>query len=287
MWMPRLLLLTALASSLLVMGCEEKPQAPAASSPPVLREPEQRQVPPPTAPPQEAQAQDAGQQAQDAGAPVQDAGQQAQGQVPPQPAGTQQAQGVAPELQQSGKWTQRALKGEDIYATIKTNQGNIVVRLFPKDAPKTVANFVGLASGERQWTDPRDGKQKTTPLYNGVIFHRVIPDFMIQGGDPTGTGMGGPGYKFEDEFQSGRTFDKKGLLAMANAGPGTNGSQFFITTTTPQHLNNRHTIFGEVVMGYETVEKISRTPTGPRDRPVQDVIIKGIELSEKAPAAKR
>jgi peptidyl-prolyl cis-trans isomerase A (cyclophilin A) len=181
-----------------------------------------------------------------------------------------------------GKWTSRVAKGQDVYATLKTNQGDIVVRLFSKDAPKTVANFVGLAAGEKEWRDP-SGKTQKKPFYDGLIFHRVIPDFMVQGGDPTGTGRGNPGYMFEDEFQSGRTFDKPGLLAMANAGPNTNGSQFFITTSTPSWLNNRHTIFGEVVQGYETVLKIGQVPRGPADRPQQDVVIKKVVLSDKAP----
>jgi peptidyl-prolyl cis-trans isomerase A (cyclophilin A) len=126
-------------------------------------------------------------------------------------------------------------------ATFETNKGTIVVKLFSKEAPKTVANFVGLAAGEKEWTDPKDNKKKKVPLYNGTEFHRVIPNFMIQGGDPEGTGRGQPGFTIEDEFQSGRKFDKKGLLAMANRGPNTNGSQFFITTSTPTHLNGKHT----------------------------------------------
>ncbi|NMO13612.1 peptidylprolyl isomerase [Pyxidicoccus fallax] len=184
----------------------------------------------------------------------------------------------------SGKWTQKVEAGKDLYATFKTSEGDIVVRLFPKEAPKTVANFVGLATGEKEWTDPTSGKKSKKPLYAGTVFHRVIPNFMIQGGDPTGTGMGDPGYRFEDEFQSGRTFDKPGLLAMANAGPNTNGSQFFITTSTPAHLTGRHTIFGEVVKGYEVVEKISNLPTDNRDRPRTAVVINQVVLSDKAPA---
>jgi peptidyl-prolyl cis-trans isomerase A (cyclophilin A) len=146
----------------------------------------------------------------------------------------------------------------DLYAVFQTSAGNITVRLFEKDAPKTVANFVGLATGAKEWTDPRTGQKTTARLYDGTVFHRVIPDFMIQGGDPLGRGIGGPGYKFEDEFQSGKRFDKPGLLAMANAGPNTNGSQFFITEVPTPHLNNKHTIFGEVVKGGELVPKITR-----------------------------
>ncbi len=146
----------------------------------------------------------------------------------------------------------------DLYAIFQTSRGNIVVKLFEKEAPKTVANFVGLATGKQEWIDPRTGKKSTAKLYDGTNFHRVIPQFMIQGGDPLGTGTGGPGYRFEDEFQSGKKFDRPGLLAMANAGPGTNGSQFFITEVPTPHLNNKHTIFGEVVKGFELVPQIAR-----------------------------
>ncbi len=181
------------------------------------------------------------------------------------------------------KFTDLAAKGADLYATISTTQGEIVVRLFAKDAPKTVANFVGLATGEKEWADPKTGKKVTgKSLYEGTIFHRVIPGFMIQGGDPTGSGMGGPGYKFEDEFQSGRKFDKLGILAMANAGPGTNGCQFFITTSMPQNLNNHHTIFGEVISGYDVVEKIGNVPRDGGDRPNTPVSMK-IAISDKPP----
>jgi peptidyl-prolyl cis-trans isomerase A (cyclophilin A) len=181
------------------------------------------------------------------------------------------------------KYTSLVEKGADLYATIDTPQGQIVVKLFSKDAPKTVANFVGLATGEKDWTDEKTGKVvKGKSMYDGTIFHRVIPGFMIQGGDPQGSGMGGPGYKFEDEFQSGRKFDHPGILAMANAGPGTNGSQFFITTSTPANLNNRHTIFGEVVSGYDVVEKIGNVPRGGSDRPNTPVTMK-ITISDKAP----
>ncbi len=155
-----------------------------------------------------------------------------------------------------------ARAGKDLWATFKTTMGDIVVKLFAKDAPKTVENFVGLATGEKEWTDPRTGQKSKAKLYDGTIFHRVIPDFMIQGGDPLGKGTGGPGYQFEDEFKSGRSFDKPGLLAMANAGPNTNGSQFFITEVPTPHLNNKHTIFGEVVKGFELVAKIARAGNG-------------------------
>lgn len=199
------------------------------------------------------------------------------------PAGSPTARKYPP-AENPGPWQQKALKGQDLYATLDTSEGPIVVKLFSKDAPLTVANFVGLATGEQAWTDPRTNEKKTgVPLYQGVIFHRVIPDFMIQGGDPLGVGAGSPGYTFEDEFQSGRTFDKKGLLAMANRGPETNGSQFFITTSTPQHLNNRHTIFGEVVKGYDVVENISHVPTGERNKPLKDVVLKKVTISDTQP----
>jgi peptidyl-prolyl cis-trans isomerase A (cyclophilin A) len=152
--------------------------------------------------------------------------------------------------------------GKDLYATFTTSLGDIVVKLFAKEAPKTVENFVALACGEKEWTDPRTGKKSNGRLYDGTVFHRVIADFMIQGGDPLGQGTGGPGYKFEDEFQTGKRFDKPGLLAMANAGPNTNGSQFFITEVPTPHLNNRHTIFGEVIKGFELVPKITRAGNG-------------------------
>ncbi|WP_426746358.1 peptidylprolyl isomerase [Myxococcus faecalis] len=182
-----------------------------------------------------------------------------------------------------GKWTKKVTAGKDVYATFKTSAGDITVLLFSKDAPKTVANFVGLAAGEKEWRDPKSGEMSRKPLYDGTVFHRVIPGFMIQGGDPTGTGSGDPGFRFEDEFQSGRTFDKVGLLAMANRGPGTNGSQFFITTSTPDHLTNRHTIFGEVVKGYDVVERIGGLPRDNRDRPREAVVLTKVELSDKAP----
>ncbi len=163
-------------------------------------------------------------------------------------------------------------------ATLNTNQGAIVVRLFPDHAPKTVRNFVELARGDREWTDPRTGARTTAKLYDGTIFHRVIANFMIQGGDPLGTGTGGPGYKFADEFHPDLRFDRPYLLAMANAGPGTNGSQFFITTVPTPHLNGRHTIFGEVIEGQEVVDAISHADTDRRDRPTKDVVIESVQI---------
>ncbi len=164
-------------------------------------------------------------------------------------------------------------------ATLRTNQGTIVVRLFPDQAPQTVKNFVELAEGSRQWRDPQSGQATSAPLYNGTIFHRVIPQFMIQGGDPLGSGRGGPGYEFADEFSPDLSFNRPYLLAMANAGPGTNGSQFFITTVPTPHLNRKHTIFGEVTSGSEVVDAISNVRTGRNDRPVNDVVLEAVEIN--------
>ncbi|MCL2583393.1 MAG: peptidylprolyl isomerase [Streptosporangiales bacterium] len=165
-------------------------------------------------------------------------------------------------------------------ATLTTSQGTITVRLFPDHAPKTVRNFVELAEGSREWTDPKTGQPGNGSLYNGTIFHRVIPQFMIQGGDPLGTGTGGPGYKFGDEIHPDLTFDKPYLLAMANAGPGTNGSQFFITQVPTYWLNGKHTIFGEVVSGQEVVDAICNAPTKPGDRPVEDIVLQSVTIQQ-------
>lgn len=166
-------------------------------------------------------------------------------------------------------------------AIIKTNMGDINVNLFPDHAPKTVANFTGLAEGNKEWTDPKVNAKSTAPLYDGTIFHRVIPGFMIQGGDPRGTGTGGPGYRFEDEAHPELTFDKPYLLAMANAGPNTNGSQFFITVAATTWLNFKHTIFGEVAdqPSREVVDAIGAVETGSQDRPKVDVVISSITIN--------
>ncbi len=164
------------------------------------------------------------------------------------------------------------------YAVMKTSEGTIVSRLFEKEAPKTVANFIELAEGKREWKHPVSGEKSTEKLYDGTIFHRVIPDFMIQGGDPAGNGMGGPGYKFEDETKgSPHRFDKKGKLAMANAGPNTNGSQFFITVAGTEWLTGKHTIFGEVVEGQEIVDKISKV-SARSDKPVKPVVLESVVI---------
>jgi peptidyl-prolyl cis-trans isomerase A (cyclophilin A) len=166
-------------------------------------------------------------------------------------------------------------------ATFVTSAGTFKVRLMPEHAPTTVANFIDLASGKREWRDGRDGQRKSEPLYNGTTFHRVIPDFMIQGGDPEGTGMGGPGYRFEDECPpGGPRFDRPGLLAMANSGPNTNGSQFFVTVAATPWLTGKHTIFGEVTEGLDVVSSISAARTGAADRPLDDVVIERVEIEE-------
>lgn len=171
-------------------------------------------------------------------------------------------------------------KKAELVARFETNQGNFRVKLFPDEAPATVSNFVGLAKGSKEFKDPKTGTSTKKPFYDGLIFHRVIPDFMIQGGDPLGTGTGGPGYNFQDEFNSPRTFDKPGILAMANAGPNTNGSQFFITVAATPWLNKRHTIFGEVIEGYDVVEKISKVSRGSSDRPNTPVVINKLVIEE-------
>lgn len=170
---------------------------------------------------------------------------------------------------------------EEMYATLHTTMGEIELRLLPNHAPKTVANFVGLAEGSREWTDPTTRAKSNAPLYDGTLFHRVIPDFMLQGGDPLGTGTGGPGYTFADEFHPELAFDRPYLLAMANAGPGTNGSQFFITLAPTPWLNRKHTIFGEVTAGQDVVDAIGKVPTG-RDRPRTDIVINSVQIERRA-----
>ncbi|WEH34598.1 peptidylprolyl isomerase [Streptomyces sp. AM 4-1-1] len=173
---------------------------------------------------------------------------------------------------------------EQLYATLRTNQGDIEIRLLPNHAPKTVKNFVELAQGEREWTNPKTGEKSKARLYDGTVFHRVISGFMIQGGDPLGNGTGGPGYEFADEFHPDLGFDQPYLLAMANAGPGTNGSQFFITVSPTAWLTRKHTIFGEVVgdRSKKVVDTIAGTQTNPRtDRPVQDVVIESVVVETR------
>ena len=169
----------------------------------------------------------------------------------------------------------------ETYATLKTNRGDILVHLYPNHAPKTVENFVGLAEGTKDYQVPETGKKSPERFYDGLGFHRIIDNFMIQGGCPLGTGTGGPGYTFKDEFHPELQFDKPYLLAMANAGPGTNGSQFFITTGKTPHLNRKHTIFGEVVdeESKKVVDAISGTSVDRTDRPLEAVVINSITIS--------
>jgi len=164
------------------------------------------------------------------------------------------------------------------YAIFETSQGNIVIKLLEKEAPKTVENFVGLAEGTKEFTKEKTGKKEKRPFYDGLIFHRVIPDFMIQGGCPQGSGMGGPGYKFGDEFHPSLKHAKPGKLSMANSGPNTNGSQFFITVAATPWLDNRHTIFGEVVDGQDVANKISTLPRDRHDRPNTPVKINHVKI---------
>ncbi len=172
---------------------------------------------------------------------------------------------------------------EDLYATLKTNRGDVAIKLFPDHAPETVRNFVGLAEGTKEWTDPQTGEKTTKRFYDGLGFHRIIENFMIQGGDPLGTGTGGPGYEFKDEPHPELTFAKPYLLAMANAGPGTNGSQFFVTVVPTEWLNFKHTIFGEVADedSKRVVDAIAKSPTGPGDRPVEPVTIERVEIEKR------
>jgi len=162
------------------------------------------------------------------------------------------------------------------YAIFDTSQGKIVIRLLEKEAPKTVANFVGLAEGTKEFRDPKSGQKVKRPFYDGLVFHRVIPNFMIQGGCPLGTGTGDPGYKFEDEFHSSLRHDKPGKLSMANSGPGTNGSQFFLTVAATPWLDNHHSIFGEVVEGQDVADKISNMARDRSDRPLQAVVLQKV-----------
>ena len=170
---------------------------------------------------------------------------------------------------------------EELYATLHTSMGDIEVQLFPNHAPKTVDNFVGLAEGSKEWTDPRTGKKSSDPLYSGTVFHRVISGFMLQGGDPLGSGTGGPGYRFGDEIHPDLAFTKPYLLAMANAGPGTNGSQFFITVAPTGWLTGKHTIFGEVTKGVDVVDAIGKVKTGAMDRPATPVTIESITIDRR------
>lgn len=175
--------------------------------------------------------------------------------------------------------TKDTKKDKQMFALFETNKGNFKVHLLADKAPKTVENFVGLAEGTKEWTDPKTGEKVKKPFYDGLTFHRVIKDFMIQGGCPLGTGTGGPGYRFDDEFPAGQQkHSKPGILSMANAGPNTNGSQFFVTTVPTPWLDGRHAVFGEVVEGMDVVHAIENSKTGPMDRPAEPVIIKHVKI---------
>ena len=165
-----------------------------------------------------------------------------------------------------------------IYAHFKTTEGNFTIKLFDKEAPKTVENFVGLAEGTKEWTDPKTRQKVKKPFYDGLIFHRVIDGFMIQGGCPLGNGTGGPGYQFADEFHPKLRHSKAGILSMANSGRNTNGSQFFVTLGPTAHLDDKHSVLGEVVEGMDVVRKIGKTKTGPGDRPAKDVVIQQVKI---------
>jgi peptidyl-prolyl cis-trans isomerase A (cyclophilin A) len=167
---------------------------------------------------------------------------------------------------------------KEMIAVFDTTLGTFKIKLFPEQAPKTVENFVGLAEGTKEWTDPKTGSKVKKPFYDGLKFHRVIPNFMIQGGDPLGNGTGGPGFRFADEFSPELKHSKPGMLSMANAGPNTNGSQFFVTVAATPWLDGKHTIFGEVTEGMDVVTKISTAKTAPGDRPVEDIIVKSVKI---------
>jgi peptidyl-prolyl cis-trans isomerase A (cyclophilin A) len=169
-----------------------------------------------------------------------------------------------------------------LYAHFTTSEGNFTARLFDAEAPQTVANFVGLAEGTKEWTDPRGGGKVKQPYYNGTVFHRVIAGFMIQGGDPLGQGTGGPGYTFNDEFSPKLRHSKAGMLSMANRGPNTNGGQFFITLDQTAWLNDKHSVFGEVVEGMDVIKKIGGTATSkPGDRPVKPITLQSVTIERK------
>ncbi len=168
-----------------------------------------------------------------------------------------------------------------VYARFDTSEGSFTVHLFDQEAPRTVENFTGLAEGTKEWTDPRTNQKVKTPYYNGIVFHRVIERFMIQGGDPLGQGIGGPGYNFADEFHPRLRHNKAGMLSMANRGPNTNGGQFFITLAPTPHLDDRHSVFGEVVEGMDIVRRIGSAKTGQGDRPAKDIVINSITVDRK------
>lgn len=251
------------ALSLAVAGCGA-PQEPAQPSQPPAAAPAPT-TPPPAAPAPETPAPSVEKPAPPADAPAASA---------EKPADAGPADTSKPSA---------AKYGPGVYAHFTTTNGNFIVKFFDKDAPKTVANFVGLAEGKKPWTDPRTGREIRRPYYRNVLFHRVIPNFMIQGGDPEGTGMGGPGYTFDDEISANHKHNKPGIVSMANRGPNTNGGQFFITVAPYPSLDGKYSIFGEVVEGLANVVAISKVPTtGPRgdppNRPRKDVVINNVRI---------
>jgi len=199
------------------------------------------------------------------------------------PRNLDQAPAVAAKSTAAKATAAKPAREPGLYATIKTSMGDIKVKLYEKQSPLAVKNFTGLATGTKTWTDPRTGKPTRRPLYNGVTFHRVIPNFMIQGGDPLGNGMGTPGYKFNNENSPDLMFDRPGVLAMANAGPNTNGSQFFITVAAYPSLNGGYTIFGQVLEGQEVADKISKVPRDGQDKPLSPVTITRIVIERVGP----
>lgn len=190
----------------------------------------------------------------------------------------EQTTAAKPATEGDSKMTEAIKAAKEINATMETSLGTIKIHLFNHDAPNTVANFVGLAEGTKEFTDPKTGEKVKRPFYDGLTFHRVIPGFMIQGGDPVGNGTGGPGYEFADEFSPKLRHSKAGILSMANAGPNTNGSQFFITDAPTPHLNDRHSVFGEVTEGLDVVKKIANVSRDASDKPKEPVIIKHLTI---------
>ena len=257
-WLVRSICMLALVA---VTGCGAPP-APEPQTPPAAPQ-EPAVTPPPAAPAPSAEAPPAASTDKPAAAPDKPAAPETA--APPAPAETAKSSA--------------AKYGPGVYAHITTNHGTMVARLFDKDAPKTVENFVGLAEGKKQWMNPRSSSMVRRPYYNTLTFHRIIPGFMIQGGDPEGTGSGGPGFTFEDEFSPNLRHSKPGILSMANRGPNTNGGQFFITLGPTPHLNNRHSVFGELVEGMDTLKAIGGVPTSPRDnRPLKPVVMKSVRI---------
>lgn len=191
---------------------------------------------------------------------------------------TSESSAPAPEKTDKTKKTDKKVK--DMIANFETSKGNFKIKLFADKAPKTVENFVGLAEGTKEWTDPKSGKKVKKPFYDGLIFHRVIPNFMIQGGDPMGNGTGGPGFQFADEIAPELKHDKPGMLSMANAGPNTNGSQFFVTVAKTPWLDGKHAVFGEVIEGMDVVMEISKAKSS-QDRPVEPITIKSVKIEKK------